>query len=187
MKLYYVQNDYIHFLNKEGDNRICINEKDGSKRVYFGFLLSINNYTYLIPLSSAKENKDYKTDKVNNKGYESHKLLKPMRTVPVVFITEQRFDGSLHVISKILFSNMFPVSITDCMEININKIEDYKKKSLLQKELNFIRANKKFLTKNFNLIYKLKSSNRNDLGYIRIATVDFKLLESKCDEWNSKK
>jgi hypothetical protein len=55
MKLYYVKNNYIHFLNKKGDSRICINEKDGKKRVYFGFLLSINNYTYLIPLSSAKK------------------------------------------------------------------------------------------------------------------------------------
>ena len=180
VKLYEIKDEYIDYLKELFPDKILNNRSNNKKRKYIGFILEINSFYYVIPLSSAKVNKDYKIIDYNKNGHEIHKLLKKRISLPVIFITENRNDNSLHVISKIQINNMLPIGnnifkYVDCFDIN--KIDDYKYKDLLNKELNFINSNINRIKKNAHNVYKMKMNHRNDLGFIKNATPDFKLLE----------
>ena len=57
-------------------------------------------------------------------------------------------------------------------------------KTLLQKQVQFIRKNQDdILKKHANVVYVNRKKGRMDIGYIKNATPDFELLEAKCDEW----
>ena len=79
---------------------------------------------------------------------------------------------------------MIPVPESELIKVDVNAESDVAYKALLQKEINFVRKNETtIIKKHINPVYNNRINNRMNIGYIRAATPDFKLLEQKCDEW----
>ena len=82
---------------------------------------------------------------------------------------------------------MIPAPDTELIKVDIDSITDLAYKTLLQKQVQFLRKNKdNILKKHINVVYINRKQGRMDIGYIKNATPDFDLLEEKCDEWINK-
>ena len=85
---------------------------------------------------------------------------------------------------KIQCNNMIPVPESELIKINVSAEPDMAYKTLLQKEINFVRKNEDtIIKKHINPVYNNRIHNRMNIGYVRLATPDFAMLEQKCDEW----
>lgn len=106
-------------------------------------------------------------------------------TKPVVFMYSVDPDG-IDFYSKIQCNNMIPVPDSELIKVDVNAEPDAAYKNLLQKEINFVRKNETdIIKKHINPVYNNRINNRMSIGYIRLATPDFALLEQKCDEWEA--
>ena len=85
---------------------------------------------------------------------------------------------------KIQCNNMIPVPESELIKINVSAEPDMAYKTLLQKEINFVRKNEDtIIKKHIYPVYNNRIHNRMNIGYVRLATPDFAMLEQKCDEW----
>ena len=85
---------------------------------------------------------------------------------------------------KIQCNNMIPVPESELIKINVSAEPDMAYKTLLQKEINFVRKNEDtIIKKHINPVYNNRIHNRMNIGYVRLATPDFAMLEQKFDEW----
>lgn len=91
------------------------------------------------------------------------------------------------IFGKLQCNNMIPAPDTELIKVDIDSITDLAYKTLLQKQVQFLRKNKdNILKKHINVVYINRKQGRMDIGYIKNATLDFDLLEEKCDEWINK-
>lgn len=70
-------------------------------------------------------------------------------------------------------------------EFNIFLEKDLKYKGLLIDQVQVLRSfkNQEDILRRAQIVYKLKK-RKSSYNYIKLATVDFELLERNCDEWN---
>lgn len=116
MKFYYVDTRYVDYL-RTADSKVLENKDNYFQRPYVGIITSINNVSYLIPLSSPRGR--FLTNK-----QQFHRIL----------------DGT-DLIGVLKFNNMIPVNHTVIHEIDFANVSDQSYKVLLQKEYLFIRSN----------------------------------------------
>ena len=98
------------------------------------------------------------------------------------------FNGNPTVesyLGKLLFNNMIPVPEGCYHEFNIFLEKDLKCKGLLIDQVQILRSfkNQEDILRRAQIVYKLKK-RKSSYNYIKLATVDFELLERNCDEWN---
>ncbi|WP_282195200.1 type III toxin-antitoxin system ToxN/AbiQ family toxin [Thomasclavelia cocleata] len=171
MRIIEVNSDYIDYLHKF-DRFISLDHKDGKTRKYLGIVFTKEQRQYCIPLSSPDES-DYQNGKLRKSFF------------PCIFrISRYNAKNNKRIfLGKLLFNNMIPVCESVINEYDITKETDVKYKNLLNNQIRLLR--KPFydgtLQKYANKIYLEKLLNI-DKGYIK-NTVDFLLLEQKCDEW----
>ena len=168
LKLYSVSEEYINYLRKY-DSRVYDNKINNRnhKRKYLGVVLKINSYNYFIPLSSPKE-----TDYLNgNIRSDSPSII--------------RMHNNKDLFGTLRLSNMIPVPNTEIEYYDIQKEKDEFYKFIVLNELRFINKNKKIIVYYSNSLYNQKNNNV-DKEFLK-NTVDFNLLETKCDEWINKK
>lgn len=192
MKLYEVTTSYVEYLKSVEPRKILSNSDTKANRKYLGILVQKNGMHYVVPLSSPKYLKDYKL-----KDYEEEKLPRDFSfisykdkiillkdtTVPVVFMYDKDDDG-IDFFGKLQCNNMIPVPLSEVISFDINAIEDISYKTLLNKQVQFLRKNKDtIIKKHVNPVYINRINDRMDIGYVKHATPDFKLLEKKCKEW----
>lgn len=169
LKIFEVSSDYIDYLHIFEKN-ILYNKDDGiqKKRKYIGIVLQINGYNYLVPLSSPKAS-DYLL-------IDGRTAIRPS-IVPIMRITENSASGK-KLIGTLKFSNMIPVPDCSLIPYDLASEPDKKYKTLLTKQLVFIRHNQNHIYRNARTIYKQKK-DKKDIAYIK-NTVDFTTLEKKC-------
>ena len=69
---------------------------------------------------------------------------------------------------------MIPAPESELTKINIEGITDIAYKTLLQKQVQFIRKNQdNILKKHANVVYVNRKKGRMDIGYIKNATPEF--------------
>lgn len=167
---------------------------DGKEqRKFLGVIVQKNGYKYVIPLSSPKYKKDYKIRDYQGENlpedfsfvaYADRIILLKDTNVPVVYMYEKKESGEIDFFGKIQCNNMIPAPESELTKINIEGITDIAYKTLLQKQVQFIRKNQDdILKKHANVVYVNRKKGRMDIGYIKNATPDFELLEAKCDKW----
>lgn len=178
LKLYEISEEYISFLQQADKYIFSAKENDRNHtRKYLGIVYTINHYNYYIPLSSPK-NTDYQI--INGK----RKIRKSI--VPIMQITAPSSSGELELKGTLKLSNMIPVPTSELSLYDIDNETDKFYKSLIHKELLFIRKNKHRIIQNAKVLYKQKKENNTTIGYLK-STVDFTLLEQKHDEFIAKK
>ncbi|MDF2989078.1 MAG: type toxin-antitoxin system ToxN/AbiQ family toxin [Eubacterium sp.] len=77
---------------------------------------------------------------------------------------------------------MIPVPDTELELYDVDHEPDAAYKDLIQKELIFIRKNKKTILKNAGLVYKQKKMGQCEAGYMN-SILDFSVLEHLYDDW----
>ena len=174
MNFYEIDLSYMDYLHQV-DPKVLIHNTSNHTRKFIAVRVLINGYHYFVPLSSP-DSKDFFTD---SKGMKHIRKT----TIPAIKRIIYDRDSSKSYLGKLLFNNMIPVPEGQYTEFNINLENDIQYKTLLKKQLEILRTpkNKKDIEKRAQLMYHLKENNA-PYGYIK-ATVNFKLLEAKCDEW----
>lgn len=195
MELYEVTVDYVKYLRTFEPKKILSNADEKNKRKFLGVITQKKGYNYVIPLSSPKYLKDYKIKDYSEDtlpsdfSFVSYKdrieLLKDT-TVPVVYMYDKDSKGEIDFFGKLQCNNMIPVPESELVSFDINTVSDIAYKSLLQKQVQFLRKNEPdIIKKHINPVYVNQKKKRMDIGYIKNATPDFDLLESKCTEWEN--
>ncbi len=152
MKLYTVKDDYIKYL-REFDNNVPYN-KEG-RRPYVGIVLKVNEMNYFAPLSSPKV---------------KHLEMKDNPTLTKIS------GGDLGVIN---FNNMIPIATK---ELKIFTVHDLKNRNLIDKQIRWIKSNKKNICHKAKKLYDLYSYKKLKNNHFKICN-NFKLLEEKCKKW----
>ena len=174
--------------------KILSNADQKNTRKFIGIIIKKGKYNYVVPLSSPKFGKDFElkgytgtelpTD-YTSKKYKKDVVLLKDTTKPVMFMYSVDPDG-IDFYSKIQCNNMIPAPDSELIKVDVNAESDAAYKNLLQKEINFVRKNETdIIKKHINPVYNNRINNRMSIGYIRLATPDFALLEQKCDEWEA--
>lgn len=161
MKLYEIDSQYMEYLYK-ADSKVLIHNSGNHQRKFIAIKVLINGYKYFVPLSSP-DKRDYFNDQ------DGHKKVQFTR-VPTI---------------KRIFNNMIPVPEGCYHEFNIFLEKDLKYKGLLIDQVQVLRSfkNQEDILRRAQIVYKLKK-RKSSYNYIKLATVDFELLERNCDEWN---
>ena len=194
MELYEVTTAYVEYLRKFEPTKILSNSDDKNNRKFIGIIIKKGKYNYVVPLSSPKFNKDFAINGYTGiklptdfsiKKYKKDIVLLKDTTEPVVFMYSRDADG-IDFYAKIQCNNMIPVPASELVKVDVEGEQDIAYKWLLQKEINFVRKNEEdIIKKHINPVYNNRIHNRMNIGYVRNATPDFALLETKCDEWEA--
>lgn len=174
LKLYEISDEYISYISTVEKNVFSAKENvRNHTRKYLGIVYSINGYNYYIPLSSPK-NSDYQTVNGIQKIRGS--------IIPIVRIISQSSSGEPELKGTLKLSNMIPVPASELTLYDVEHEPDLSYKSLIHKEMLFIRKNKNKIIKNAKILYKQKKENSPAIGYLK-STVDFSLLEQMHDKF----
>lgn len=152
LKLYEVSEEYISYISTVEKNVFSSKENARNHtRKYLGIVYSINEYNYYIPLSSPK-NSDYRLENGVQKIRGS--------IIPIIRITSQSSSGELELKGTLKLSNMIPVPASELTLYDMEHEQDLFYKSLIQKEMLFIRKNKNKIIQNAKILYKQKKENK---------------------------
>lgn len=193
MELYEVTVDYVKYLRKFEPKKILSNADEKTKRKFLGVIVQKNGYKYVIPLSSPKYKKDYEIEgyledtlpaDFSFVAYADKIRLVKDTTIPVVYMYDKKSNGNIDFFGKLQCNNMIPVPDSELTKVDIDSITDIAYKTLLQKQIRFLRKHEKdIMKKHANVVYINRKLGRLDIGYIKNATPDFELLEKKCSDW----
>jgi len=174
LRLYSVTDDYVAYLFKF-DKHVLSNKEDKRtfERKYLGTVLLVGCIKYFVPLASPKDN-DYMIDKDGITQIRKS-------IIPIMRMTYKDAD-EVRLLGKLKFSSMIPVLDSELLAYNIQEEPDIWYRDLLYNQWDFIRANKDAIFKSANVIYKQKTNNVDNIGYLN-STVNFKLLEEKMKEY----
>ena len=196
MELYEVTVDYVEYLRKFEPKKILSVADGKDKRKFLGVIIQKSGFNYVIPLSSPKYKKDYEIEDYDGEHlpndfsfgkYEDRIHLLKKTTVPVVYMYEETSKG-IDFFGKLQCNNMIPVPIEEIKKVDIDGMTDLAYKSLLQKQIVYLRKNKDvIIKKHANVVYVNRKQGRMDIGYIKFATPDFELLEQKSKQCENNK
>lgn len=165
LRWYIANKDYVSYL-KKFDAKVENIDYNTKLKPYIGILITINNFNYYVPISSAKE-KHYKIK-------ESMDFIKLMK--------EDKIIGVLNL------NNMIPISDNNVQALKYKDIEKYRDFSddvekrlyiaFLSFELDLINDKIEKIKKNAEKLYKEKF--KHPKSNVSKRCCDFKLLEEKC-------
>ena len=164
MQFYTVEECYIEHL-RSVDDKVRITK---GTRPYIGIVLTINNITYLAPLTSYSEDKKEKFDRINDNSLLSLKIYE--------------LGNEENRLGMVQLNNMIPVSSSEMYLIDINQIKNQDKKyaHLLNIQQIYLRKNKAILLKRANQLYgavNAQKSGKEAINFIGHLSCNFKSLE----------
>lgn len=177
---YNVDDDYINYLRKEIEPKVLYNKSDLNKRPYVGFVLEINGYSYLVPLSSQIRKTNDITTVIPNTFTESQKK-------------EPNYEDTYgKYIATIKFNCMIPVSSEVIKKINLDDLtsskDDIDYKNLLTKEISYCNDNRDKIRKKAFKTYNMFIDNKPYKASLIEACCNFPKLETAITNYlNSKK
>lgn len=159
-----IDNEYCDYLRKF-DSKVAYNMAKKSNRPFIGILFNINDIEYFAPLSSPKPKHLTMKNKID-------------------FFKIK--NGELGAVN---FNNMIPVTKENYTVLNLNentgKVEKDKYLKLLLEQLKWLNENIYQVSENSYKLYNLYNDNKLP-EVIRKRCCNFKMLESKCMEYNAK-
>ena len=168
-----ITDEYISYLQKTEPKVMSNKVKERTyHRKYIGIIEELDGFKYFVPLSSPKD-KDYKDGKIRKDS-----------------LTTIYVKNSKTLFAKLRFNNMIPVPESEIVNYDLNDEGDLKYKLIVYNELYFIRQNADKIEKTAKNLYKAKKNQENEPEYkqkILNVTLDFVLLEEKCQEWAQRK
>lgn len=185
LKLYTIKNEYVNYLRADSKLKNVFENKDEEGRFlrkYLGVVLSIENYSYYVPLSSPKDS-DYLIK-------EGRRVIRPS-VIPIIRMISIDVNGKRELKGTLKFSNMIPVpnDVITYYDISQEVNKDYK--ILVEKEYEFIKKNRSQIVKNAFVLYNQKTKEslfytdgKKKPGYLK-NVVDFKYAEQKYNQYKN--
>ncbi|MBQ9849136.1 MAG: type III toxin-antitoxin system ToxN/AbiQ family toxin [Clostridia bacterium] len=157
IKLYEINSIYIDYLVPFAPH-LFRNRKQNqqNERKYIGVVFHINGLDYFAPLSSFKA---------------KHTQMKES----IDFLKIKNY-------AVINLNNMFPVPLSECSYVDINKVKDMHYKALLLAEYRYIKSIQEKIRKNAATVYNHKIKNGNSTALAKRCN-DFSVLEKACIEY----
>jgi len=169
MNWYVIDKEYVEYLHGFDDKVEHISYGERLKP-YIGILLHINNFSYYVPVSSAKP----KHDKIKE-------------DIDIFKIKEK----SRKILGVLNINNMVPVLDEYVIKLDYEKIDMYRKffdkkeelkyVKFLAKELEIVNNNINIIREKAERTYRIKSDFPN--ARISSRCCDFKLLEEKASNY----
>ncbi|MFZ3591602.1 type III toxin-antitoxin system ToxN/AbiQ family toxin [Bacillus sp. DJP31] len=162
IRFYEVTDTYIDYCRRF-DTRVPENKVENRKhpRKYVGIFFEVEGFKYFAPLSSPKTKHTTMKEKVD-------------------FMKVEDDDGLYAVLN---LNNMFPVPNSEIVEFEFDEIQDTKYRDLLEKEFLICRGRREKIIKNAHKVYEIVTVNKTRSFIGRCN--DFKLLETKCKEYET--
>ena len=165
LEFYSVNNEYISYLrkfDKKVTNNKIENKNYGVEKLYTGILIEFEDFKYIAPLTSDKE--------------EKLKIKKENTTFMKIYVKNE-YKGSVNL------NNMIPVNsnVIERVILNEIRIEKPKYADLLNMQLSFLQLNEKKLLKKAKTLHDIVTKGKNE-RFIKISC-NFILLEEKSIEW----
>lgn len=160
-----IKEDYCNYL-RLFDHKVPYNYERKDTRPFIGVLFEVNNCKYFAPLSSPKP-----------------KYLKMKNKLDFLKLD----NGKLGAIN---FNNMLPVEDNNIIKLDLSRkdlnAKEIKYQKLLIEQIYWLNRNSKKLYSKSKRLYDNYITRKLDKNtYVRCC--DFKLLEIKCKEYNSKR
>lgn len=169
LKWYIANKEYVNYL-RQFDEKVENIDYNTKLKPYIGILITINEFNYYVPISSAKE-KHYKI----REGMDFIKLIQDSKIIGVLNL-----------------NNMIPISDENVKVLKYKEIENYrdfdsyKQRTLyisfLSFELNLINDKMEKIKKSAMKLYNERINNPT--SNVSKRCCNFKLLEQKCIEYN---
>ncbi len=159
-----VDSDYCDYLRKF-DSKVAYNKFDKELRPFIGVLFKVNNCEYFAPLSSPKP-----------------KHLNMKNSLDFFKINKGEFGA-------VNFNNMIPVTKENYTLVDLDRetsnVSEMKYQSMLKEQLRWLNSNYEQVKNKSHKLYTLFTEKKLPKN-IMDRCCDFKLLESKCEIYNSK-
>lgn len=157
-----IDSEYCDYL-RQFDSRVPYNYKEKKLRPFVGVLFNVNDMMYFAPLSSPKP-----------------KHLKIRKNLDFLKIDKGRLGA-------INFNNMLPVTNKNIIKIDLDKPNsgiELKYSKLLQEQIYWLNRHEEHLYAKSKKLYSKYLNGTLD-NHIMNRCCNFKLLEEKCQEYNS--
>lgn len=155
LKIYRVEEKYIHFLKSRDDK---VQDNKGRRRPYVGVVLYVGSYKYFVPMESPKPN---------------HANVKPGRHILKLD------EGRLGLLG---FNNMIPVPDSALIQFDINLEPDEKYAELLRRQVTYINRNKAAVYSHASSTYYHVVTKKT--AFLCQISCDFAKLEKACVQYN---
>ncbi len=180
---YKIDMDYLEYL-KTADDQVRYHEKyRNSLKPYMGIITFLNDKSYFIPITSAKE-KHKKLRNVANEHILIYELVdnKIISKLDNGIYKPYSNDKNIHILALLNIKKMIPVPNDKYSILDFNEIDDIKYKQLFEKEFEFCKKNKSKILNKANKVYNKQMQS----GEVHKHYCDFKKLEQAMNDYVNK-
>lgn len=180
--LYNIDTDYLRYLNGIEPEVQFTQEKDYEHKPFLGILVTIDTYSYFIPLTSGKP----KHAKWKNVGPAHYLIYEQVKKTELrkrdIFKSISETDA-LKIFAALDLKKMIPVREAQYTRIDFSALPDRKYADLLEKEYRFCQKIQDGILSKVTQIYR----EQRETGKVYPMYCDFTKLETACDEYTPEK
>jgi protein AbiQ len=178
--LYNIDTDYLRYLNGIEPEVQFTQEKNYEQKPFLGILVTINTYSYFIPLTSGKP----KHAKWKNVGPAHYLIYEQVKKTELrkrdIFKSISETDA-LKIFAALDLKKMIPVADGLYSRIEFAKLEDQKYADLLEKEYRFCQKIQDGILSKVTQIYR----EQKETGKVYPMYCNFSRLEDACNQYQS--
>lgn len=178
--LYNIDTDYLRYLNGIEPEVQFTQEKNYEQKPFLGILVTIDTYSYFIPLTSGKP----KHAKWKNVGPAHYLIYEQVKKTELrkrdIFKSISETDA-LKIFAALDLKKMIPVADGLYSRIEFAKLEDQKYADLLEKEYRFCQKIQDGILSKVTQIYR----EQKETGKVYPMYCNFSRLEDACNQYQS--
>lgn len=178
--LYNIDTEYLRYLNGIEPEVQFTQEKDYEQKPFLGILVTIDTYSYFIPLTSGKP----KHAKWKNVGPAHYLIYEQVKKTELrkrdIFKSISETDA-LKIFAALDLKKMIPVRESLYARIDFSALPDRKYADLLEKEYRFCQKIQDGILAKVTQIYR----EQKETGKVHPMYCDFAKLETACDEYTT--
>lgn len=180
--LYNIETDYLRYLNEIEPEVQFTQDKDYEQKPFLGILVTIDTYSYFIPLTSGKP----KHAKWKNVGPAHYLIYEQVKKTELrrrdIFKSISETDA-LKIFAALDLKKMIPVRDGLYSRIDFAALADKKYADLLEKEYRFCQKLQDGILSKVTQIYR----EQKETGKVYPMYCDFTKLEHACDQYEPNK
>ena len=178
--LYNIDTDYLRYLNGIEPEVQFTQEKNYEQKPFLGILVTINTYSYFIPLTSGKP-KHAKWKNVGPAHYLIYEQVKKTELRKRDIFKSISETAALKIFAALDLKKMIPVADGLYSRIEFAKLEDQKYADLLEKEYRFCQKIQDGILSKVTQIYR----EQKETGKVYPMYCNFSRLEDACNQYQS--
>lgn len=176
--LYNIDTDYLRYLNSIEPEVQFTEEKDYAQKPFLGVIVTIDTYSYFIPLTSGKP-KHAKWKNVGAAHYLVYEQVKKTELRKKDIYKSISETDALKIYAALDLKKMIPVRRELYTRIDFSALSDEKYADLLEKEYRFCQKQQDGILSKVTQIY----TQQKESGKVFPMYCNFAKLEEACDKY----